>query len=79
VVVFRRSAQGIDWNSPDRLPEGLKTRFIFLTLTPLGDDDVQVQILKRISEIMMDRQTVAAISRAGTTERIVEILKKRQR
>lgn len=58
--MFGRSAQCIDWNSPD----GLKTRFTSLILTPLGAEDEHVQILKMLSEIMSDRETASRLSHA---------------
>ncbi|HUT66777.1 MAG TPA: hypothetical protein VMZ05_11630 [Spirochaetota bacterium] len=62
--MFGRSAQCIDWNSPDGLPDGLKTRFTSLILTPLGAEDEHVQILKMLSEIMSDRETASRLSHA---------------
>ena len=60
--MFGRSAQCIDWNSPD----GMKTRSIFLILTPQGDNDVQVQILRMLSAIISDEKTVSEFLSAST-------------
>jgi len=51
VIVFGRSPAGIEWDSPDGKP----THFIFLTLTPEGDD-VQVQILALIARAMSQKE-----------------------
>jgi mannitol/fructose-specific phosphotransferase system IIA component (Ntr-type) len=48
IVVFGRSLEGIEWNSPDNKP----ARLIFLILTPASDDDVQVQILGLIARVI---------------------------
>ncbi|MCB9772112.1 MAG: cation:proton antiporter [Candidatus Omnitrophica bacterium] len=48
IILLGRSLVGIDWNSPD----GEKTHFVFLILTPANDDDVQVQILRAISRVI---------------------------
>lgn len=48
IIIFGRSLIGIDWNSPDGEP----THFVFLILTPLNDDDIQVQILRAISRVI---------------------------
>jgi Kef-type K+ transport system membrane component KefB/mannitol/fructose-specific phosphotransferase system IIA component (Ntr-type) len=50
LVVFARSAAGIEWNSPDGKP----TNFIFLVLTPQKEDEVQLQILRSIAMTMGD-------------------------
>ena len=41
IVIFGRSTDGIDWNSPD----GKSAHFIFLILTPQDDYESQLQIL----------------------------------
>jgi Kef-type K+ transport system membrane component KefB len=71
VLLFGKSEAGIDWNSPD----GKKTRFIFLILTPGRDEDIQVQILKSLSEIMLDPEKRDILSEAGSAD---EIFKKFQ-
>ncbi|OHB74017.1 MAG: hypothetical protein A2Z25_23890 [Planctomycetes bacterium RBG_16_55_9] len=53
LVIVARSGVGIDWDSPD----GKVARFIFLILTPQGDDDAQVQILGHIARVMSDPGT----------------------
>lgn len=44
VIIFGRSESGIEWNSPDGKP----AKLIFLILTPLTNEDSQVQILRNI-------------------------------
>ncbi|MEN6383865.1 MAG: PTS sugar transporter subunit IIA [Phycisphaerales bacterium] len=53
LVVIGRSLSGIEWDSPDGKP----VRFIFLTITPDGKDDWQVQILGLIATMMSDEET----------------------
>lgn len=48
LIVFGRSLVGVEWDSPDGQP----THFVFLILTPVNDDDVQVQILRAISRVV---------------------------
>jgi mannitol/fructose-specific phosphotransferase system IIA component (Ntr-type) len=50
LVIVGRSAGGIEWDSPD----GREIEFVFLILTPAGDDDSQVQILGHIARVMSD-------------------------
>lgn len=49
VILFGRSLQGIEWNSPDGKPAHL----IFLILTPKTDDEVQ--ILRILSTVLSKR------------------------
>jgi fructose-specific phosphotransferase system IIA component len=50
LVVIGRSGAGIEWDSPD----GKDAQLIFLILTPLSEDDAQVQILGHIARVMSD-------------------------
>lgn len=52
-MAFARAPAGIEWNAPDGLP----AQFIFLLLTPSGEDNSQLHILKAIAETMSDPQT----------------------
>jgi len=52
LVVIGRSVSGIEWDSPDGKP----AQFIFLILTPQGDNDSQVQILGHIARIMSEKE-----------------------
>ncbi len=50
VVVFGFSEAGIEWNAIDDEP----AHFVFLVLTPAGEDDSQLQILKAIGSAFLD-------------------------
>ena len=45
-LAFARAPAGIEWNAPDGLP----VRFIFLLLTPAGEDNSQLQLLHAIGK-----------------------------
>lgn len=70
VVVFGRSAPGIEWDSPD----GQDTHLIFLILTPKENDDIQVQILRVISRMTSDSSARQDILEAEREEQIWDIL-----
>jgi Kef-type K+ transport system membrane component KefB len=72
VIVFGRSTEGIEWDSPD----GRLTRLIYLILTPASDDDVQVQILGRIAQVISDAQIRQDIMQCANAEEIWSILQK---
>ncbi len=72
-VLFGRSTAGVEWNSPD----GMKTRTIFLVLTPQGDDDIQVHILRALSSVMSDKKTVSELLSASTAVRMTEIFEEK--
>ncbi len=57
MIIFGRSLNGIEWNSPD----GKLTQMIFLILTPQDDYDTQVQILSFIAKAMSDKKARDAI------------------
>ena len=71
VIIFGRSPEGIEWDSPDGKP----THFIFLILVP-KDDDVQVQILAAIARSMSDEKARDAIMRAKEDLGIWKVLQK---
>ena len=73
IIVFGRSSSGIDWNSPD----GHKSHFIFLILTPMGDDDSQVQILRAIARVMADEEIRYKMLKAQDAQDIWMLLKER--
>jgi Kef-type K+ transport system membrane component KefB/mannitol/fructose-specific phosphotransferase system IIA component (Ntr-type) len=70
VVVFGRSAPGIEWDSPD----GQDTHLIFLILTPKENDDIQVQILRVISRMTSDSSARQDILEAEREEQTWDIL-----
>jgi len=47
-LAFARAPAGIEWNAPD----GLSVRFIFLLLTPAGEDNSQLHLLRAIAKTM---------------------------
>jgi len=69
VIVFGRSEVGIEWDSPDGKP----AHFVFLILTPKQDDDVQIQILRIISKVMLQRINRTNIMLAKDASEIWEI------
>ncbi len=65
IVVVGRSAAGIDWNAPD----GEHVHLVFLVITPVDGDDVQLRILRGIAEMLHDaeaRKTLFAASDEAT-------------
>lgn len=70
VVIFGKSEYGIEWNSPD----GQESHFIFLILTPQGDDASQVQILRIIAKAMDENRIRNRIMQAQEAQKIWEIL-----
>lgn len=72
VIVFGRSYDGIEWNSPDGKP----ARFIFLILTSEDDYDSQVQILGFIAKTMGEPKMRDAIMQAGDEQAIWSIFQK---
>ncbi|MFA5100131.1 MAG: PTS sugar transporter subunit IIA, partial [Candidatus Omnitrophota bacterium] len=72
VVVFGRSAAGIEWDSPDGKP----AHFIFLILTPYGDDQTQIQILQLIARTLSEEKIRRAIMEAGTDDAIWQTLRR---
>ncbi|MBF0485270.1 MAG: cation:proton antiporter [Candidatus Omnitrophica bacterium] len=69
VILFGRSQDGIEWNSPDGKP----ARFIFLILTPQRGADVQVQILSLIAKAMSEEDVRSAIMKAAESQQIWDI------
>ncbi len=72
LVIFGRSPEGVEWNSPDGKPANL----IFLILTPKEDYDTQVQILSFIAKAMSDEGMRSAIMNAPDRHEIREELQK---
>lgn len=69
LVVFARSDSGLEWNSPDGKP----THFIFLILTPKGNEEAQLQILRIISKTMQQEKNRTRIMQAKERAAIWEI------
>ena len=66
MIVFGRSIAGLEWNSPD----GKAVHFIFLILTPQGDEDTQVQILRAIAQVMRQERVREKIMLAEDSDKI---------
>lgn len=66
MVIFGRSEQGLEWNSPDGRPSQL----IFLILTPKENDDIQVQILRIIAKAMSDERIRQSLRAAESHEEL---------
>jgi Kef-type K+ transport system membrane component KefB/mannitol/fructose-specific phosphotransferase system IIA component (Ntr-type) len=47
-LAFARATSGIEWNAPDGLP----VRLVFLLLTPAGEDNSQLHLLRAIATAM---------------------------
>jgi Kef-type K+ transport system membrane component KefB len=71
IVVFGRSLQGVDWNSPD----GHRSHFIFLILTPQSEDDSQVQILRALVRMMVEEKVRKDILKVQDSQDIWNIFK----
>jgi mannitol/fructose-specific phosphotransferase system IIA component (Ntr-type) len=56
-VAVGRSATGLEWDAPD----GQHVHLVFLVLTPVGGDDVQLRILRAIGDVLRDPGTNAAL------------------
>jgi len=69
IITFARSLKGIDWNSPDGKP----TKYVFLILTPSGDDS-QLQIISSIARVMADEQTRSALMHASDVHEIWNVI-----
>ena len=70
MVVIGRSRGGIEWNSPDGRP----SHFIFLILTPLTDDEAQIQLLASIAKMMLNIKNEQLIMGAKDREEIWSVL-----
>ncbi len=66
LIVFGRSLFGVEWDSPDGEP----THFVFLILTPVNDDDVQVQILRAISRVISKEDVRQELLKAQDSQEI---------
>jgi len=72
LVVFGRSLDGIEWNSPDGKP----TRLVFLILTPEDENDTQVQILGAIARTMSEAPTRRMLLEAPDDRSVWPVLQK---
>lgn len=72
VIVFGRSAAGINWDSPD----GLATHFIFVVLIPEHSPDIHVQILQAIATIMSEEEVRMELMLAKDKQSVWDILER---
>jgi Kef-type K+ transport system membrane component KefB len=70
LVVLGRSRSGIEWNSADGKP----SYFIFLILTPLSDDEAQIQLLASIAKMMVNFKNGQLIMEAKDQDEIWAVL-----
>jgi Kef-type K+ transport system membrane component KefB len=66
VLVFGRSVHGIEWDAPDGLPVHL----IFLLLTPIADDGLQLQILAALARAMSHEDVRAQLEQADSEQAV---------
>ncbi|WP_319200606.1 cation:proton antiporter [uncultured Ilyobacter sp.] len=70
VIAFAFSKEGIYWNSPD----GKKTKFIFLILTPKNDNIIQLKIIRELITLIKNKEVQNNISAQRTGDSIYKIL-----
>jgi mannitol/fructose-specific phosphotransferase system IIA component (Ntr-type) len=70
VIAFAFSKEGIYWNSPD----GKKTKFIFLILTPKNDNIIQLKIIRELITLIKNKEVQNTISAQRTGDSIYKIL-----
>ncbi len=70
-IALGRAREGIDWNSPDGKP----ARFVFLILTPAGEDDLQVNILSGLARLMSNVSLRQALHSAESRHDIISLLR----
>lgn len=71
VIAFGRSAAGVDWDAPDGQP----VHCIFLLATPLGVEDVHVQILAAIARSLSNPEYALPLQHAASAQQIETILR----
>lgn len=70
LVVFGRSEDGIDWNSPDGKPAQL----IFFIVTPADETDVQLRIYRQLMRVLARPENRAALVDAPSLKGAVDLL-----
>jgi Kef-type K+ transport system membrane component KefB/mannitol/fructose-specific phosphotransferase system IIA component (Ntr-type) len=73
-VAFARTRNGIEWNAPDGQP----VQFIFLLLTPAGEHDTQLELLRSIAKTMSraeTREQLLAASDSTLGPQLIELFK----
>ncbi len=70
-IAFGRSAAGIDWDAPDGRP----VHFVFLLLTPVGTEDLHIQILASIARSMSKAEYKEGLQAAAGAQNIGTLLR----
>ncbi len=66
VLTFGRSISGIEWDSPD----GLAVHLIFLLLTPVQEDGLQLQILAALARGMSSEEARTRLAQAESGQQV---------
>lgn len=72
LVAFGLSREGIEWDTADGQP----ARFIFLILTPDGEEDTQVQILAAIAREMTKTHLAESLAKVDNAEDAYALLRR---
>lgn len=70
VIAFGRAPRGIDWDAPDGLP----VDSVFLLATPVGTEDIHVQIMAAIAASMLREETRLRIRQAPDAPALFQTL-----
>jgi mannitol/fructose-specific phosphotransferase system IIA component (Ntr-type) len=70
VLLFGRSVPGIEWDAPDGLPVHL----IFLLLTPVADEGLQLQILAALARAMSHEDVRSQLAQADSEQAVWLVL-----
>ena len=66
VLTFGRSLPGIEWDSPDGLP----VHWVFLLLTPVPDDGLQLQSLAALARGMSSEEARQRLTHAESGQQV---------
>lgn len=72
IIAYGRSLPGIDWDARD----GLATHFVFLILSPVKEEGMQVQILAAIAHCMSQQDMQSRLMATQDPEELFRILGK---
>jgi Kef-type K+ transport system membrane component KefB len=70
VLTFGRSVAGVEWDTPDGLP----AHFIFLLLTPVVDEGLQLQSLAALARGMSNENARMQLTQANTSQEVWQAL-----
>lgn len=70
VLTFGRAVAGVEWDSPDGLPVHL----VFLLLTPVQDEGLQLQILAALARGMSSEESRKRLIQANDGQQIWQVL-----